>query len=168
VLHARINAPPRLFVVETQAATAVDLGCVYTLEVGDDGRGLLMVSRGEVALEKDKGSVVVEHGQMAEMRPGHRPGTPFGGDASVDLRRALGAWDFDGGDLASVLAASTSNDALTLVGVLDRAATSADRTATFEKIGSFVALPKTIERDAIASGDKTALDAVRKAVTAKR
>src|SRR5206468_9144106 len=30
-LHARIWAPPRLFFVETPSATAVDLGCAYTL-----------------------------------------------------------------------------------------------------------------------------------------
>jgi ferric-dicitrate binding protein FerR (iron transport regulator) len=167
VIHARINAPPRLFVVETQAATAVDLGCIYTLEIGDDGRGVLAVSRGEVALEKDAGSVVVERGQMAEMRPGHRPGTPFAGDASVELRRALGAWDFDSGALQPVLTAATANDALTLVGVLDRATTPADRVATFDRIGALVPLPKTFAHDAIAEGNPAALHAVREAVLAK-
>src|SRR5258708_4753310 len=49
-MSARISAPPRLFFVDTAAAEAVDLGCAYSLEVDDAGRGLLHVTLGEVAL----------------------------------------------------------------------------------------------------------------------
>ena len=52
-LHARIWAPPRLFFVNTPSAVAADLGCAYTLEVDDKGRGLLHVTSGYVALETD-------------------------------------------------------------------------------------------------------------------
>ena len=37
-LSARVTAPPRLFVVDTPAATAIDLGCAYDLAVLTDGR----------------------------------------------------------------------------------------------------------------------------------
>src|SRR5437867_2595719 len=33
-VEALTIAPPRLFIVDTPAATAIDLGCKYTLEVG--------------------------------------------------------------------------------------------------------------------------------------
>src|SRR5207248_1979033 len=35
VLHAAVTAVPRLFVVDTPSAVAVDLGCAYTLEVDE-------------------------------------------------------------------------------------------------------------------------------------
>jgi hypothetical protein len=44
-IEARIWAPPRLFFVETPSARAVDLGCVYTLEVDRAGAGRLSVPR---------------------------------------------------------------------------------------------------------------------------
>ena len=49
-IRAKISAPPRLFFVDTPSAQAIDLGCAYTLEVDDEGRGLLHVTSGWVAL----------------------------------------------------------------------------------------------------------------------
>src|ERR1044072_3026706 len=48
-MSAQISAPPRIFFVDTPSAKAVDLGCAYTLEVDDNGRGLLQVTSGWVA-----------------------------------------------------------------------------------------------------------------------
>jgi anti-sigma factor RsiW len=39
-ISAEIVAPPRLFIVDTPASTVVDLGCAYTVTVGEDGAGL--------------------------------------------------------------------------------------------------------------------------------
>src|SRR6185295_6519840 len=50
-IDAFILAPPRLFLVDTPAARAVDLGCAYTLEVDETGAGVLHVTLGHVALE---------------------------------------------------------------------------------------------------------------------
>jgi ferric-dicitrate binding protein FerR (iron transport regulator) len=50
-IRARVTAPPRLLVVETPSASAVDLGCAYDLTVLPDGSSLLLVQRGEVSLE---------------------------------------------------------------------------------------------------------------------
>ncbi len=168
VIHARINAPPRLFIVETEAATAVDLGCVYTLEIGEDGSGVLMVSRGEVALEKTGASMVVERGMMAELRPGHGPGTPFSTDSSADIRRALTVYDFERGPLAAVLDAATSRDVDTLLSILDHATLANDRVATARRIGAFVTLPPALRWDDVGSGKDDALLAIHHAVTAGR
>ncbi len=89
-ISARVNAPPRLFVVETPAATAVDLGCAYTLEVDDHGRGRLQVTSGEVLLEGHGRTSHVPAGAIAETRPGFGPGTPYVADAPAGLRAALG------------------------------------------------------------------------------
>jgi ferric-dicitrate binding protein FerR (iron transport regulator) len=52
-LEAFTWSPPRLFVVETPLANAVDLGCKYSLEVEQDGSSLLHVTLGLVALERE-------------------------------------------------------------------------------------------------------------------
>ena len=55
-IHARIWAPPKLFFVKTPSATAVDLGCEYTLQVDDAGAGLVHVVLGWVAFFQIRGS----------------------------------------------------------------------------------------------------------------
>src|SRR5262249_25596117 len=61
--HGRVEAqtwaPPRLFVVDTPSASAIDLGCKYSLQVQDDGSSLLHVTLGLVALERDKRETIV-------------------------------------------------------------------------------------------------------------
>ena len=52
-IHARIWAPPKLFFVATEAATAIDLGCAYTLQMDPRGDGMLRVTHGWVGLERD-------------------------------------------------------------------------------------------------------------------
>src|SRR5262245_57161268 len=42
-IHAEINAPPRLFWVDTPSAIAIDYGCAYHLRVNDDGSSVLAV-----------------------------------------------------------------------------------------------------------------------------
>jgi hypothetical protein len=51
-LHARIAAPPRLFIVDTPSAMAVDLGCEYKLDVDAAGNSRLHVTSGFVALNR--------------------------------------------------------------------------------------------------------------------
>src|SRR5262249_26007647 len=51
-LKAKILAPPRLFIVDTPSAVAVDLVWEYTLEVDREGNGKLHVTMGFVALER--------------------------------------------------------------------------------------------------------------------
>ncbi|MCE9571930.1 MAG: FecR family protein, partial [Deltaproteobacteria bacterium] len=80
-LHAVVTAPPRLFVVDTPAATAVDLGCEYDLAVDPDGGGTLSVRRGTVELAARDRVAVVPAGTVARTRTAHGPGTPARRDA---------------------------------------------------------------------------------------
>src|SRR5262249_33216031 len=48
-VRAEVKAPPRLVVIDTASATAVDLGCAYTLTVDEAGEGRPAVTSGSVA-----------------------------------------------------------------------------------------------------------------------
>ncbi len=122
-ITARIAAPPRLFYVETPSATAVDLGCAYTLSVDPRGGDLIHVSVGWVELRRDGLTSVVPFNMSAYTRPGFGPGTPFGDRAPDSLKAALYRFDFaHGGDsaAAAVVRAATVNDAVTLWHLLSR------------------------------------------------
>ena len=123
-LSAVVSAPPRLFVVDTPAAAAVDLGCAYELHVGDDGAGWIHVTHGAVSLEGDEGrSALVPAGFRCETQARVGPGTPFAADAPAEVRAALHAFDFaDGGVPAAraLLAAAGSRDGYTLLEILPR------------------------------------------------
>jgi hypothetical protein len=116
-IAARVVAPPRLFVVDTPAATAVDLGCAYTMTVADDGSGRLHVTSGEVMLEGHGRTSNVVEGTIAETRRGLGPGTPYVEDAPEELRHALARLDFEKGGLAEarrVAALARLDDTITL------------------------------------------------------
>ena len=93
-MSARIWAPPRLFFVDTPSAVAADLGCAYTLEVDDDGVGLLHVTSGWVALQLKDRESMVPAGATCATRPGIGPGTPYFDDSSEVFRKALSSFDF--------------------------------------------------------------------------
>src|SRR5262249_42506201 len=76
-LEATTWSPPRLFIVETPSAAAVDLGCKYSLEVEEDGSSLLQVTLGMVALQRDQRETIIPAGAFCRTRPGAGPGTPF-------------------------------------------------------------------------------------------
>jgi hypothetical protein len=99
-MHARIWAPPGLFFVETPSATAIDLGCRYTLTVDKSGAGFLHVTLGQVAFEWKGRESFVPAGAMCQTRPGIGPGTPYREDAPEALRSALAEFDFELGGIA--------------------------------------------------------------------
>lgn len=76
-LHAVVTAPPRLFVVDTPSATAVDLGCEYTLEIGPDGSSRLDVISGEVMLEGAGQQTRVLDGMWAVSKKNEAPTVAF-------------------------------------------------------------------------------------------
>lgn len=152
-MSALIWAPPRLFFVETPSATAVDLGCAYTLTVGDDGAGVLVVTAGYVALEHRGREAIIPAGLMCLTRPGAGPGTPFTADASMEFRQALAQFDTGNtGSLAQVVTAAGANDAITLWHLLARAPVAA-RGAVFDKLVSFQPAPTGVTREGILAGD---------------
>lgn len=124
-LHARVIAPPRLLIVHTPLADAVDLGCEYTLSVLDDGATALRVQSGFVALETPDHTVLVPQGAAANAHPALGLTTPAFEDADPDFLFALRTFDVDEHDRAALqrlLALARARDTLSLWHLLYRAA----------------------------------------------
>jgi ferric-dicitrate binding protein FerR (iron transport regulator) len=154
-LHANVNAPPRLFLVDLPSATAVDLGCVYELVVDKKGAGTLRVATGEVSLEGHGRASLVPAGSACETRPGHGPGTPYRADAPPDLIGALRRFDFEAGGieaLDAVLAAARQADTLTLWHLIERV-TGPGRARVIARLAALAPPPPGVR-----IGDPGALD----------
>jgi hypothetical protein len=157
-ISALIWAPPRLFFVETASATAVDLGCAYTLTMDDHGAGVLEVTSGYVSLEHRGRESIIPAGLMCLTRPGAGPGTPFAADAPMEFRQALARFDTGNPDaLAQVVTAAGANDAITLWHLLARAPVAA-RGAVFDKLVSLQPAPTGVTREGILAGDTAMRD----------
>ena len=159
-MSAKISAPPRLFFVNTPSAEAIDLGCAYTLEVDDAGRGLLHVTSGWVALVQGGRESYVPIGAMCETRLGIGPGTPYFEDVSDLLREALAKFDFENGGedaLKVVLAESRDRDTFTLWHLLSRVDES-QRAEVLDAMIALVGLPEGVTREAVMRLDPRALE----------
>lgn len=160
-LRARVVAPPRLFVIDTPAATAVDLGCAYDLEVGPDGSGMLRVTSGAVELVTRGAIAYVPRGASSRIVAGRGPGTPAMNDASVELRAAID--HFDGGDRSAIdriAALVTANDTLTLWNLLARS--DLDRRARTAIVDSLDRVaPSVVDRDRAIAGDRDELERLK-------
>jgi hypothetical protein len=160
-IHASVTAPPRLFVVETPSAVAVDLGCAYTLSVDSGGAGFLQVKVGWVALEDGGRESFVPAGAACATRPGAGPGTPFFASAPEAFRRALWIFDFEGGGgeaLKVVLREARRKDSLTLWHLLPRVPTSAEREGVFDALAALCPPPEGVTRDAVIALDEVLLE----------
>lgn len=159
-IHAFITAPPRLFVVDTRAAVAVDYGCAYSLEIDDNGLGLLSVEQGLVLLEGHGRSAMVPMNAMCRMQEGFGPGTPFSDHASPKLREALDVLDFQsdgGGALEVAIAECTNLDTVTLWHLLE--GTDGDRRRLIvERLAQFVPLPDGVTIENILADDSRAME----------
>ncbi len=159
-LHAKIFAPPRLFVVDTPSGKAVDLGCEYTLVVDRVGNSVLTVTGGFVAMEDRGRESIVPAGMKVLTRKGKGLGTPFSPDTSAEFRRALELFDFGGGGKTAVqtlVLKAEFYDMVTLWHLLSRVSPS-DRGAVFDKLAAFVPPPAGVSRDGILSQNKTMLE----------
>jgi len=159
-LRATIWAPPRLFFVETPSATAIDLGCAYTLTVDDLGRGRLCVTSGWVALERGGRETVVPSGAVCETRPGIGPGTPYFGGASEEFRAALARFDFEGaghGDLETVLRVSNMCEVFTLWQLLP-SVRAEDRGLIFDRMAQILPPPPGVTREGVLALDEGMLE----------
>jgi hypothetical protein len=158
-LQAQINAPPRLFVVDTPSAVAVDLGCEYTLDVDAEGNSLLHVTRGWVALMRDERESIVPAGAICQTQRGIGPGTPYFDDVSDEFREALTKFDFQNGGTAAlkiIIAEARAYDTLTLWHLLSRTS-GKDRKLVYDAIASFVEPPKGVTREGILKLDQKML-----------
>lgn len=159
-LHAMINAPPRLFFVDTPSAVAVDLGCSYTLEVDDRGRSVLQVMTGWVALERAGREAIVPAGAECVTEPGTGPGTPYFTDATPKFRDALARFDFQNGGgqaLSLVLKEARPYDTLTLWHLLTRTR-GAERARVYDRLAALIAPPKGVTKEGVMKLNKRMLE----------
>lgn len=148
-IYAQVDAPPRLFFVETPAGTAVDLGCAYTLEVDSAGNGVLRVTAGYVEYSWSGRRSIVPLGALAETRTGAGPGMPYAHDASGVLQGALRDFDFAAGGAPAaraVLAAARPEDALSLWHLLQRVDAPL-RPAVYDRLAALVPPPSGVARE---------------------
>jgi hypothetical protein len=164
-IRAMIWAPPGEFLVNTPSALAVDLGCVYTLQVDDSGAGLLRTRMGWVGFRLNGRDAFIPASAVGETRPGIGPGTPYFEDAPVEFREALREFDFArlsdeerSAKLSVLLRQARKADALTLWHLLSRAAV-ADRGKVFAALNAFVPAPNGVTREGIERGEQRMLDA---------
>ena len=164
IIRARIWAPPKLFFVNTPSATAVDLGCEYTLQVDAAGGGLIRVSLGWVSFEGNGRESLIPEGAVGRTRPGAGPGTPYYDDAPAGYGEALEMIDFGAPDDARradafdlVLSSARRRDALTLWHLLTRG-TLSERDRVYDRLSELVPPPAAATRDAVLQSHRDALD----------
>ncbi len=162
-LDALIWAPPGQVVVSTPVATAVDLGCAYTLTLDPSGRGALSVTAGWVGLVHDGREAFIPSGALVEIHASG-PGTPVLAAAAESLRDAVVRFDTTSDPAARahaldvILRESSPGDALTLWHLLGR--TTPDlRGAIFDALADRVAPPDGVTRAGVVAGDRPMLDA---------
>jgi hypothetical protein len=163
-IHAQISAPPKFFYVNTPSAVAIDLGCAYTLQVDDDGTGLLRVTSGWVEFESGGRQSFVPEGAMCATRPGVGPGTPRYDDAPSGYGEALATLDFGRADdpkraaaFELILSSARGRDALTLWHLLTRG-TAGERAQVYDRMAALVPPPRGVTRAAVLRGERPALD----------
>ena len=152
-IHAAIWAPPGEFVVDTPSATAVDLGCAYTLTVAEDGSGILRTTLGWVGFHTNGRDAFIPAGAMCLTRPKEGAGTPFFEDASEEFRAALHAMDFEGVSgaerekaLRKVLMEARRDDGFTLWHLLARVSDD-ERPRVYDRLAELVRAPKGTTRE---------------------
>ena len=163
-IHARIWAPPKLFFVNTPSATAVDLGCEYTLQVDFNGAGLIKVTLGWVSFEGYGRESFIPDGAIGTTRPGAGPGTPYYEDAPSGYGEALAILDYGPADdtrragaLDLILSTARRRDALTLWHLLSRG-TAGERERVYDRLASLAPPPEGVTRSAVLSGDRPSID----------
>ena len=162
-LEARIVAPPRRFSVATPSATAVDLGCVYDLEVDALGQATLTVVVGWVSFEQGGRETFVPAGARCATRGGSGVGTPYFTDASDEFKNALAEVDLAGagtpaaGALARALGAARREDAFSLWHLLSRLPRE-ERGAVADRLAALAPMPAGVTREGVVAGDRAMLD----------
>lgn len=162
-IEAQIWAPPGQFVIDTPSATAVDLGCAYTLTMGRDGVGLLVVQGGWVGFEHQGRESFVPAGASVRTYPGSGPGIPAFDDASEALRQAVRTLDAAEGDgqaepIDVILREARPRDALTLWHLLARVDTR-HLPAVVDRLHALAPMPAGVTRNGVLTGDRAMLDA---------
>jgi hypothetical protein len=158
-VSARVIAPPRLFMIDTPSATAVDLGCAYTLEVDDLGASILRVTSGWVALAINGHEIEVPAGAVCRTVPGRGQGTPYFEDASPALRSGVDYFDAtaDPAVLGVIVNEARRRDTLTLWNLLHRVDLEW-RGRICDRMVVLSPPPQGVTRDAVLALDSAALE----------
>jgi hypothetical protein len=163
-ISATIWAPPGEFVVDTPSATAVDLGCVYSLSVDASGNAQLHTTLGWVGFKFGDRESFIPAGAVSFTGKNTGPGTPYFEDAAHDFRAAVDLLDRQGsGDDARTAAFSTviksarPRDAFTLWHLLSRVP-PAERSRLFDRLAELVPAPQGVTREGILRLDQPMLD----------
>lgn len=163
-LSAMILAPPRLFVVDTPSATAVDLGCAYTLEVDEAGNSLLHVTSGWVSFVLYDHESFIPAGAVCATRKGLGVGTPYYSDATPAFIELLTKIDFDktiaiADAVNYLLPQAREKDGLTLWHLLQRSDWDERlRSAIFDRLAKLQPPPKGVTRTGILQQDRKMLE----------
>ncbi len=158
-LHARISAPPAVFVVDTASARAIDLGCEYDLNVGRDGTGSLRVSAGWVQLDYGARQTQVPQGAEARIASRGRITPAYFLDAAPAFRSALARFALEDlsaherlATLRQVLSSARQRDALTLLNLF-RISEPDERAMIFDRLNALVPAPADVDREGVIAGD---------------
>ena len=163
-IHVAIWAPPGEFVVDTPSAVAVDLGCMYTLSIEENGNGLLRTTLGWVGFQSNGHESFIPAGAAAATYAESGPGLPFFEDASGLFRSAISRFDSAKEGSAQrtaaqqvILRLARPRDGLTLWHLLSRVS-PVDRQAVYERLSALIPPPAGTTREGILRLDRTMLD----------
>lgn len=149
-LTAVVSAPPRIFAVGTPSGQVTDLGCAYTLEVDEAGKGSIEVRSGMVEVEATHGQMfVVPAGASARLLAGRRASLPLATNAGFELTRAVA--DFHAGVAGArerILAAAQPSDAITVAN-LARVVAPDERRAVLDRLSELSKVPQEMTVDDI-------------------
>jgi hypothetical protein len=153
-IRATIWAPPGRFFVDTPSAQAVDLGCAYTLQVDDNGIGLVRVTAGWVAFDSNGRESFIPASAACVTRPAKGPGIPYYEDASARLQEAVARFDTSGdpASVLTILSEARSRDAITLWHLLRRVDASS-RGVVYDRLAELIQVPGEVNRQGIVAGD---------------
>ena len=145
--------------MDTASATAVDLGCEYSLMAADDGSSLLHVIRGWVSFEWKGIDSLVPAGATCRTRPDSGPGIPYFDDAPEKLKQAADAFGLEksgNSALNVILSESRIRDTFTLWHLLARVDPS-DRERVYDHMAALSPPPAGVIRELVLKLDTAAL-----------
>ena len=166
-MRADVKAPPRIFLVDTPSARAIDLGCLYTLTADDSGGSLLRVRAGSVAFDWRGRETLVPAGASCRTDPIRGPGVPRYEDSAAVLQNALDKLEggTHGTAVASIVQNARSKDAISLWHALYKVE-GAERAKIYDCLTSLVPPPIPIYRQAALRLDPMTLDLWKEAIRA--
>ena len=163
-IHVVIWAPPGEFVVDTPSSVVVDLGCMYTLNIEENGNGFLRTTLGWVGFQSNGYESFIPAGASAATYAESGPGLPFFEDASDQFRSAVAQFDSTKEGSAQrkaaqqvILRQARLRDGLTLWHLLSRVS-EVDRQGVYERLSALIPPPAGTTREGILRLDRTMLD----------